>query len=391
MSTSEARALVAPPRPRAGVDYDVRPAVPAEDAEIRALLRGSAFAGDVRLSLEREPDSSLAGSIEGDVHQTIVARHTATGVLAGMASHSIRTAFVNGRVARIGYLGQLRIDERFRRRRDLLDAGFALCRRLSSEGDGALIHLASVVADNVAARRLLARESRKWPRFRIVDTMVSLAISAKRSRRAPVPAGVQIVPGSAQLSSEIVSCLNRCGSRWQFFPRWTEADLSSAARSRGLAIDDFVVASSAGRVVGCAACWDQRAFKQVVVRGYSPALARWRPIVNVMSAITGAPSLPAVGAQLPFAYISHVAVDPDHDPAAIAIALVDAVCRRARAKGLEYVVLGVSARSAERRAIARAFRHRPYESVLYVAYWPEGAAMAASLDGRPSNPELAIL
>jgi hypothetical protein len=41
--------------------------------------------------------------------------------------------------------------------------------------------------------------------------------------------------------------------------------------------------------------------------------------------------------------------------------------------------------------LARTFRHRTFESVLYKAFWPDGEPLARSLDGRPSNPELAIL
>jgi ribosomal protein S18 acetylase RimI-like enzyme len=390
LTAADARAVDRRPRACAAADYDLRLAAPADDPEIRALLRASAFAGDVRLSLEREPDSALGGSIEGDVHHTVVARHRGTGALAGIASRAVRSAFVNGRVARIGYLGQLRIDERFRRRRALLDAGFALCRRLSSH-DGASIHLASVVADNNAAQRLLARRTSEWPTFEPIDTLVSLAIAVNQRLRVRLPTEIQLTCGTTPFVAEIASCVNRHGSRAQFFPCWTSADLSSPSRCRGLAIDDFVVASTAGRVVGCAACWDQRAFKQVVVRGYAPVLGRWRRAINMFSSLTGAPALPEVGAQLPFAYVSHFAVDPEVDANAITIALVDAVCRRARSKGLEYVVLGLPARGTELGAVKRAFRHRAYESVLYVGYWPEGTAAASSLDGRPANPELAIL
>jgi hypothetical protein len=367
-------------------------AAPEDDAEVRALLQTSAFAGDVRLSLEREPDSALAGSIEGDVHQTIVARDPVSGTLVGIASRSVRSVFVNGRIARAGYLGQLRVHERFRRR-DLLDAGFEFCRRVSVSGSGAApVYLAAVVADNAAAKRLLARRSPGWPSFRPVDTLVSLAIPATGRRRGRALPDLELRQGSPGLVSEIVSCLQRYGPRWQFAPSWTAADLTSD-RTRGLALEDFVLASIGGRSVGCAACWDQRAFKQVVVRGYSRRLARARRLVNLLAPITGTPALPPVGTQLSFAYVSHVAVEHDgrQDVGALTIALVNAVCERARTKGVSYVVLGLPARSPELQAIRRAFRHRAYESVLYTGYWPEGERLALSLDGRPSNPELAIL
>ena len=83
-----------------------------------------------------------------------------------------------------------------------------------------------------------------------------------------------------------------------------------------------MVATRAGRVVGCVARWDQRRFKQVVVRGYSRRIARWRPFVNAAGRWLGVPPLPAVGDRLELAYLSHLAVDGDN--ADVAVALVAA-------------------------------------------------------------------
>ena len=49
-------------------------ATPADDPEIRALLRGSPIDGEIQVTLEREPDSALAGAIEGDLHQVVIRR-----------------------------------------------------------------------------------------------------------------------------------------------------------------------------------------------------------------------------------------------------------------------------------------------------------------------------
>jgi hypothetical protein len=364
--------------------FDVGVATPADDVVIRRLLRESAFGESVSLSLEREPDSRLAGSIEGDLHETIVARERRSGAVAGIAARAVRDVFVNGGVSRVGYLGQLRIDPRFRTRRALLDAGFEFCRR----SQGSLLHLASVVADNAPARRLLSRKTAGWPRFDALDTLVTLAIPSKRRLSKGMPAGVELQRGSRERLGEIVDCLQRNGRRYQFFPRWKSEHFDSP-RTRGLTPADFTLAIRGGQVIGCVACWDQRAFKQAVVRGYSGTLGRWRPILNALGPLVRMPRLPPAGNALQFSYLSHVAVDDDDEPTLIA--LVDAACVRARASGLEYIALGLPARSAALGAVTRAFAHRRYESLLYAVCWPEGEALVASLDGRPANPELALL
>jgi hypothetical protein len=378
--SAAARALSAP--------YAVGFADSDDDPDIRQLLRETTFAGDVQLSLEREPDSTLSSALEGDVHGTIVARDSATGTLAGIASRSVRDVFINGKPARVGYLGQLRITQGFRSRRELLAAGFDFCRILHERERDSSMYLASVVADNHQAMRLLSRGGPGWPRFEPVDSLTSLAIPVRPGGRKK-PRVVVLRRGTPESLNEIVECLSRNGGRWQFYPRWRAADFGSS-RLRGLDLSDFVIATRDGRTVGCIACWDQRAFKQVIVKGYSSRLARSRWLVNLLSPFTGMPTLPRAGMQLQFGYLSHLAVEREDDEEVVT-ALVAGARDRATEKRLDYVVLGLSSRSSALQTIARAFQHRAYESVLYSAFWSDDEAAARSLDGRASNPELAIL
>jgi hypothetical protein len=360
-----------------------------DDGEVRRLLREHAFPGAISLSLEREPSAAIAASIEGDVHQTIVARDQCTGQVAAIATRSVRDAFVNGQPSRVGYLGQLRVDRRYRRHRSLLEDGFAFCRALHSRGD-ARLYLTSIVADNEAARRLLLR--RRWaagPRFTALAELVTLVISLARQPRSIGVAGVRIARGSHSLVGEIAACLRRNLRRYQFAPCWTADDLLSAGRTRGLTPERFFVAIRQGRVVGCLGWWDQRSFKQVVVRGYSPALTRWRPLINVAAPWFGTPALPAVGESLALAYLSHAAVDDDRVD--ILTALANAACGDARAAGLDQVAIAFAAGNPLLEAVGRCFRHRKFVSILAVANWPDGDERLRSLDGRLPHPEVAVL
>ena len=385
------------PRPRDGAD--AAPAVAPrgqsrfvfalstrqDDPDIRRLLRENALPGAISLSFEREPDAAVAASIEGDLHQTLVARDRGTGRIAGLAARSVRTLFVNGRATRVGYLGQLRVARGCRSLRTLIDEGFAFCRALHERGD-APAYLTSLVSDNDAARRLLVeRRSATAPRFTPIDGLTTFAIPVGQTPRHADR--VRTCPGRSDLVDEIAACLQRNLRRYQFAPCWEAEELTS--RLPGLSPTDFVVAVDDHRVVGCAALWDQRAFKQVVVRGYSPALRRARPLVNLAGRLLGTPHLPAIGEQLQFGYLSHIAVDDDRED--ILGALVAAQMGRARRAGLDYVVAAFADRHAFQPAVRRTWRHRAYASVLYAACWFDGEGFVQSLDGRPAQPEVAIL
>ncbi len=371
----------------AGSRLTVELAGPEDDPEIRRLLRDNPMDGAIRVSLEREPDAFLAAEVEGDSHATVVARDVETGRVVAMGTRCVWNTFVNGLPCRLGYLSQLRVDRAARGRRRLLAAGYAALRDLRGPGE-ASFDLTSIIADNETARRLLGASVPGLPRYRELSGFVTLlapvAPVGRKGRQGP---GIET--GVAERMAEVADCLRRNRRRYQAAPFFTEDELLSAERSRGLAPEDFRLAMRDGHVVGCLALWDQSGFKQVVVRGYAPPLSRWRPWINRLSPILGTPRLPDPGERLPHAYVSHLAVDSD-DPE-IFRALVEAAYAEARARRYVYVVIGLAAGHPWLPWLERRFCPRRYESVLYTVDWGGGAAAVESLDGRLPHVEAALL
>jgi len=96
------------------VNIDV--AVPEDDASIRRLVKRQPVPGRITVAFEREPDFSLGCAVTGDDCQIVVARTAEDAEVVGVACRSVRHVFLNGSEQRLGYLGQLRVDERFRGR-----------------------------------------------------------------------------------------------------------------------------------------------------------------------------------------------------------------------------------------------------------------------------------
>jgi hypothetical protein len=356
---------------------------PEDDPEIRRLLRENPMDGAIRVSMEREPDAFLAATVEGDPHYTVVAREPATGRIVGMGTRAVWNAFVNGEPCRLGYLSQLRVDRAARGRRRLLAAGYAALRDLRSP-DELPFDITSIIADNQTARRLLGGGVPGFPSYRELSGFVTLVLPAVRPGRRKAP--VSIEPGLPGRMPEVAACLVRNRRRFQAAPYFTAEELLSPERSRGLAPHDFHLALRDGRVVGCLALWDQSGFKQVVVRGYAPRLARWRPWINRLPRSLGIPRLPDPGEALPHATISHVAIDED-DPDVFQ-ALVESAHSEACERRYAYVVIGFAAGHSWLSRLERRFHPRRYESVLYTVNWGEGAA---ALDGRLPHVEASLL
>jgi len=380
----------------------MEPALPGDEPALRRLLRETPFAGAVSLSLEREPDFNLAAAVEGDRHDVVVARAPDGGV-AGLASRSVRTAFVNGAPARLGYLGQLRAGPAGRGHPRAQRDGFALLRAARRPGE-LPFDLTCIVSDNRPARRLLEAGLPGFPTYRPLGELTTLALVARTGRVAgparadlgdgdgdgggPGAGALRVVRATPERLAEVAALLAEDGPRRQFAPCLAPADLGSPDRTRGLAAADFLLADRGGRLAGCAAVWDQRAFKQAVVRGYAPLLALARPLLSLVGRPLGLPRLPPVGTPLAAAFLAFLAVRDDD--AAVLDALLDAALAEAAARGLDTLLLGLAA-GHPLLAVARRRRHRPYRSTLYAVHFDDGAAAAAALDGRTLGPEAATL
>lgn len=363
-----------------------------DDAELRRLLRDNPLPGLVKFSFEREPSFFDAAALEGDAHQTVVVRQPETGAIIGMGSLSLRSLYVNGAVMDVGYMSQLRLDAPYRSGlllAKVLTKCFALWRSLDFEGR-APFYFGSIIANNAPVMRLFEAGLPGLPRFRPYGELYTYAIlRGRRKRPLSLPAGLTLVRGSAEHTDAIVACLQRNGARRQLAPVWTAANLFSAARTPGLHPQDFFLALAGQRVVGCLACWDQQRLKQTVVRAYAPLLARTRRLINGAARLGGWFTLPPPGSALGYAYASHLAVDAD-DPAIFA-ALLRALYNYAVERAYAYVMLGLSAANPLRATVTKAYRHLAYVSRLYLAAWPEQAAVLSTLDARVPAPEIALL
>jgi hypothetical protein len=366
-------------------------ATSGDEPSLRRLLRESPLPGAVALSLEREPCIDLANAIEGDTHQILVARPDGDDGVVAMGTRTIGMRYVNGVPAPVGYLGQLRVASAHRATPGLLRRGYRKLEELHADGATAF-YLTTIVAENEPARRVLEARLPGMPEYRYIDDLVTLLLPVAQLARGAVSAVAgqrAAAPIREDDLESIVACLAEFGARYQFSPVWTLADLRSKVRTRGLEASDFRAVRRGQRLVGCIACWDQRAFKQAVVRGYSPSLGRLRPLVNMLSPLTGSPRLPRVGTAVSFAHLSHLAVADDEPE--LLMRLVAGAMQLAALRGIEHVSLGLSARSPLLPAMVDSFRCRRYLSRVYVVSWREGASAAAAIDSRPTYLEAATL
>ncbi|HEY2115841.1 MAG TPA: GNAT family N-acetyltransferase [Candidatus Angelobacter sp.] len=357
---------------------------PADDAAIRLLMRRQPMPGRVTVTFEREPNFSLGCAVTGEDCRILVAR-SEDNEIVGVACASVRNVFVNGREQRLGYLGQLRVDERFRGRW-LVSRGFSLLRQLHHD-TGVPAYLTAIVGGNDEARAVLVEKRRKsFPEFHPVADYCTLAIDLGRPRSA-MPCAATICSAAAGDLADIARFLCSCGSKRQFFPVWDESTLHQLS-AYGLTAQDLIVARRGGQIVGIVGLWDQSAYKQTVIQAYSGWLRAVAPLWNSAASLLRRNSLPRPGEAVRSAYAALVCVAGNNT--AVFASLLREVYRRARSRGFSYLMLGLDALDPF-LSLARSYPHIPYTSRLYLAEWSDGGHLHERLEHFPAYVDIATL
>jgi hypothetical protein len=238
----------------------------------------------------------------------------------------------------------------------------------------------SIATENVRARRVLEQGTRfGLPEYLPLADLTTLLVPVRRSALAPAPVRVD--------REALTEFLQRHAAAAQLTLTWNAARWDALAR-HGLGPADFAVVHAGGRIVAAGAVWDQRAYRQAVVRGYAGALRWLRPAINALASLGLAPPLPPVGAVLKHGAILAAAAD---EPWFWRVLLED-LRALAVARGLDWLVIAREARDPEldmlRRAVGAGARE--YHTRLYDVRWPH-LPQRAPWDHSPFRPEVALL
>ena len=163
----------------------------------------------------------------------------------------------------------------------------------------------------------------------------------------------------------------------------------SEQRCRGLRIEDFIVATRDGKIIGCLALWDQSLYKQVVVRDYHNSIAPFRGFVNTLSTMLGFPQLPKRGQAVSQVYISHIGIDDDVSE--ILKSMLQFAGHLAAKRGHELILVGLAEKNTMLKTLRKSFRHICYTSNIYLVYWDDQQPNIEQLTRNPIHLDIAVL
>jgi len=353
-----------------------------DDRAIRGLLRENPMRGAVSLTLEREPNYFHGMEMAAGEDQTIVAFCGSRLVCMGRCVR--RDCWIDGRVQSAGYLAELRLDKESRGQFRILRDGYAFFNALQRDNP-AHLYFTSIAADNDRARRLLERGAPKIPSYSYLAKLDTLVVAVPRRPRA---VKLQIEQATPDQLPAVLQLLNSHARRHQLATVWT-TEILRDLEYHGLPTRRFLLAFSGGEMVACGALWDQRSFRQTVIRGYTPALSAARPLINALGWPFGRPHLPRPGSVLAHAVLSPLAFERGAE--AILPDFVEAAFPLAAQAGVEFLTLALPASDQRLAVLRRRFTIRTWRSRLYRVDWPERAAFDFQDQDAPLLPDVSLL
>lgn len=358
-----------------------RKAGEADDAILKSVLSGNAMASWVSLSTEHEPSYFAGTELFGVTTPIVAETEKSPASVVGMCSWSRMPVHVNGREVTAAYLGELRVMPKYRHRLSIIRGGFHSVQVLSEGQGSAAFWFTSLAGENLVARRLLESRLKGMPLYQPRGEMVTTALSSRLGKNRGVLQQAQVADLPA-----LVAFYNRQASQYHYSPVLTETWLSGLTGRNGLMLSDFWLLKDGDTIRACLALWDQRQFKQTVVRGYRFPLNVLRRAYNLFAGVTGRVKLPAVGEQINYIFISFLALDEQTLP--MAADIISEALYKIGKRGADMGMLGLSPVNPVLDKLSR-FPQETYHTCIDSVDWPE--LKPAELDTRAVQPEIAIL
>jgi len=362
----------------------IEPALRNDDAALRNLFRRTSMGSGIEVRFEREPSYFEALAIQGDQHEVGVIRDRYTGSIIGSGTRVMRRGFLNGQATHVGYLGDLRIDPKYRN--GTLAA--RLYRSLQNRDSWCDWYYTVIFEENIQALNTIATGRAGLPVYHDYGRILCPGIELRGKLPRLQSPGLVLRQAKRYNLPQIVDCLNRNLIRRQFSTVHQVEHFQNGKRWQGLNPEDFHVAERDGKIVGVTAAWDQSTFKQTRIVHYH---GHWRwlaPVSRWLAPLRRAPGLPVPGECLSYFYACCVAVDDDDID--VFRALLRELYNAHVGKKWLYFMIGLHEHDPFVPVLDE-YTRIPFIGRLFAVSLPEHPQQPPALDGRIPSIEVSTL
>ena len=281
--------------------YTIHLATADDNAELCALF-ALPMKGNISLSFSRSPDYFTGSCVQNEITEVYICRNVNNGSACAIFSVGKRRVFRNGNIIFTPYFADLRIDEKARDGRLLLYISKFLNERNIPGDDEAqtIIFSDNSVMLSLIEKQSVRKNSMSMHYYNFTGNYISYILPSQRiGSTAP---HLTIRQATIADIPDMQRFLEQEGPKKDFFPYYNFAELTAGnSYYHQLTVNNFYIVLLNDKIYAMAGIWDQSAFKRTLVGNYSGILKTLRPLINIVSKITGGINLPAPGN--PFSYV----------------------------------------------------------------------------------------
>lgn len=349
--------------------FAVRAARPDDNVAMLRLLRVAQPSHGVLLTFERTPDYFHSVAVTHEVPDIMVAERSSDGEIVGVASMGSREVYINGEVQQVRYGSDLRIAVEHQGSRLMMYIVRAVRERLQEKG----WYQAVILEENQRTREVLEGGRAGLPNYRPHVGIETWTLTGRRHATAPAP-GLRVHKAALTDIPAMNAFVRDMAAHYQLLPVYDfSALIAGSPYFKGLTLDDFLLVSDDSGLRGLVGLWNQKAFKQTRVVGYSRLIALLRPFYNFWGRIFGGFILPARGEVFDYRVLHSPLTAPD-DSAAFDV-LLDAAWQEGVERGCRALTITLADTDPRRPAFARfralSLRGRHYTVAFNEAAHPE--------------------
>lgn len=319
----------------------LRTATADDNSRILDLMADVPMAGSLVLATRRDPDFFALYRMQRGTQRLWVFDDDA-GALKGMGGFLVRDGFLDGDVARVGYLGDLRTRGLARERLAFPQVYAHLFARTVEE-TGCEHFLTGVLADNVAAIRALSSSSTRisrraaQPHYHLLRRFDMANVHFVGRLPRPRIRGVTVRTATVDDIAAIATLLAGDHRQRPFGWRFDDGEFEHRLASwPGFALDHtFCAFADDGRLVGVTTCWDAAAVKRYRVLRYASQMVTVKRALDVVARLSGLAPLPDPGHDFRYLYLANLSVLDDNP--VIMQALVDDIYARFARAGYHFL------------------------------------------------------
>lgn len=367
-----------------------------DEADLKRFFASVTMDADLQLAVHREPALLAMYDIQSGAHETWIAR--VDDELVGMGTLLARDGYIDGRLRRVGYLGDLRLAPSIRGR-SVLSTIYGTILDDFARRHQVDAFLTAVIASNDRAVRALTGQGARdagIPEYHLLRRFDIRATHLLHPRRMPSVDGLHVRRAADGDVPAIAALLDRVARLQPFGIPMDESELRRRlATWEGLAIGDFHVVEDRrgdcdGDLAGCLATWDVSAYKQTFVLAYRGPMRRVRRGYDAAATLLRARRLPRPGGTLRYAYATHHAVrDDDVDVQRLLLA---SAYRALRREGESVFLSSFLPKDDPLRGAWRGYVNTDLAAHLYVVV-PHGEGLPGELARAEQRPgfEMALV